>query len=47
MVLHDLHLALRYADQAIAMGRDARLAGAAREVLTRTVLSPLFGHPSS
>jgi iron complex transport system ATP-binding protein len=45
MVLHDLHLALRYADHAIAMGRGHAIAGAAREVLTTDVLSPLFGHP--
>ena len=45
MVLHDLHLALRYADHAIAMGQGRAIAGAAREVLTADVLSPLFGHP--
>lgn len=45
MVLHDLHLALRYADHAIALGRGLAIAGVAREVLTAEVLSPLFGHP--
>jgi iron complex transport system ATP-binding protein len=45
MVLHDLHLALRYADHAIAMGGGRAVTGAARDVLTPEVLSPLFGHP--
>lgn len=44
MVLHDLHLALRYADHAIALGGGRAIAGTAREVLTTDVLSPLFGH---
>jgi iron complex transport system ATP-binding protein len=45
MVLHDLHLALRYADHAIAMGGGRTITGPARDVLTEDVLSPLFGHP--
>jgi iron complex transport system ATP-binding protein len=45
MVLHDLHLALRYADHAIAMGGGSAVAGAAAEVLDAGRLSSLFGHP--
>jgi len=45
MVLHDLHLALRYADHAIAMGGGRATAGAAAAILTPASLSALFGHP--
>jgi iron complex transport system ATP-binding protein len=44
MVLHDLHLALRYADHAIALGTGRARAGAAGDILTPAALSELFGH---
>jgi iron complex transport system ATP-binding protein len=44
MVLHDLHLALRYADHAIALGGGRTLAGAASDVMSEATLSALFGH---
>jgi len=44
MVLHDLHLALRYADHAIALGGGRAIAGAAGDVLCAPTLSELFGH---
>jgi iron complex transport system ATP-binding protein len=44
MVLHDLHLALRYADHAIALGGGRAHAGPADEILTAEALSELFGH---
>ena len=44
MVLHDLHLALRYADHAIAIGGGHARAGPAGEILTADALSALFGH---
>ncbi len=44
MVLHDLHLAIRYADRAIALGGGRAVTGAADEVLTADGLSALFGH---
>jgi len=44
MVLHDLHLALRYADHAIALGGGRAVTGRADEVLTTGALSALFGH---
>jgi len=44
MVLHDLHLALRYADHAIALGGGRAITGAARDVLSAPTLSELFGH---
>jgi len=44
MVLHDLHLALRYADHAIALGGGRAIAGPAGDVLSASVLSDLFGH---
>ena len=44
MVLHDLHLALRYADHAIAIGGGRARAGAASEILAPDALSALFGH---
>ena len=44
MVVHELHLALRYADHAIALGGGRALAGAAHEILTADALSELFGH---
>jgi len=45
MVLHDLHLALRYADHAIALGDGHASAGAADTILAAPALSALFGHP--
>ena len=45
MVLHDLHLALRFADCAIALGGGHARTGAAADVLTASALSELFGHP--
>ncbi|HZQ63469.1 MAG TPA: ABC transporter ATP-binding protein [Casimicrobiaceae bacterium] len=45
IVLHDLHLALRYADAAIAIANGRASAGAASEILTREALSALFAHP--
>jgi ABC-type cobalamin/Fe3+-siderophores transport system ATPase subunit len=44
MVLHDLHLALRYADHAIALGGGRALAGVTAEVMSASALSDLFGH---
>jgi len=44
MVLHDLHLALRYADHAIALGGGRAASGRAGDVLTAESLSTLFGH---
>jgi len=44
MVLHDLHLALRYADFAIALGAGRAVAGPADDVLTADAMSHLFGH---
>jgi iron complex transport system ATP-binding protein len=44
MILHDLHLALRYADQAIALGGGRARVGPASEILTAASLSELFGH---
>ncbi len=45
MVLHDLHLALRYADVAVAIARGRTLAGPASDILCARVLSDVFGHP--
>ena len=45
MVLHDLHLALRYADHAITLGGGQAAAGPASEQLDAAHLSKLFGHP--
>ncbi len=45
MVLHDLHLAVRYADHAIALGAGHAVTGTADEVLTADRLSSLLGHP--
>ena len=44
MVLHDLHLALRYADHAIALGNGRAVGGAAEAILATDRLSALFGH---
>ncbi len=44
MVLHDLHLALRYADHAVALGGGRATAGPASAILTADALSTLFGH---
>ena len=44
MVLHDLHLALRYADHAIALGGGRALTGTAVDILTPAAMSELFGH---
>jgi iron complex transport system ATP-binding protein len=43
MVVHDLHLALRYADHAIAIGGGSARAGTVAEVLTPASMSALFG----
>jgi len=45
MVLHDLHLALRYADHAVALGGGRAAAGPAGAILSADALSALFGHP--
>jgi iron complex transport system ATP-binding protein len=44
MVVHELHLALRYADHAIALGAGRAVAGAAAAILEADALSALFGH---
>jgi iron complex transport system ATP-binding protein len=44
MVLHDPHLALRYADHAIAIGSGRAAKGRAGEVLAADAMSALFGH---
>jgi iron complex transport system ATP-binding protein len=44
MVLHDLHLAVRFADYAIALGGGNARTGAAADILTAPALSELFGH---
>ncbi len=44
MVLHDLHLAVRYADHALALGAGRATTGPATDVLTTGALSSLFGH---
>jgi iron complex transport system ATP-binding protein len=44
MVVHELHLALRYADHAIALGAGHAVAGTAPAILTADALSALFGH---
>jgi iron complex transport system ATP-binding protein len=44
MVLHDLHLALRYADHAIALSGGRAITGTAAEILTADTLSAVFGH---
>ena len=44
MVLHDLHLALRYADHAIALAGGRAFAGAAAKILSAPMLSEIFGH---
>jgi iron complex transport system ATP-binding protein len=45
MVLHDLHLVLRYCDHAIAIGNGRADAGDAGSMLTEARLSALFGRP--
>jgi iron complex transport system ATP-binding protein len=45
MVLHDLHLALRFCTRAIAIGNGLARAGPLNEVLDRDALSRLFGRP--
>ena len=45
MVLHELHLVLRYADHAIALGNGHVEAGPAAAILTVDAMSALFGHP--
>ena len=45
MVLHDLHLATRFCDHAIAIGGGQVHAGRADEVLTEDALSALYGRP--
>jgi iron complex transport system ATP-binding protein len=44
MVLHDLHLATRFADHAIALGGGRVHVGSAADILTASALSDLFGH---
>ena len=44
MVLHDLHLAMRFADHAIALGGGRACTGSAGDILTAPALSELFGH---
>ena len=44
MVLHDLHLAMRFADYAIAVGGGSARTGAAADILSAAALSDLFGH---
>jgi len=43
MVLHDLHLAARFCDRAIAIGGGRALAGGIDDVLDEAALSRLFG----
>ncbi len=45
MVLHDLHLVLRYCDHAIAIGNGRAECGDAGSLLTEARLSTLFGRP--
>ncbi len=45
MVLHDLHLATRFCDHAIAIGHGRARAHTAPEVLNAAALSALFGRP--
>jgi iron complex transport system ATP-binding protein len=45
MVLHDLHLATRFCDHAIAIGHGHARAHTAPEVLNTAALSALFGRP--
>ena len=46
MVLHDINLALRYADRALLLfGEGKALEGPVEEVLTAAVLSRLYGYP--
>ena len=46
MVLHDLNLAARFADQVVLLdGRGGVVAGLAEAVLQADVLSDAFGHP--
>jgi iron complex transport system ATP-binding protein len=45
MVLHDLHLAARFCDHAIAIGHGGACADLAPEVLNARTLSTLFGRP--
>jgi len=44
MVLHDLHLALRYGDHAIALGGGRARVGTTGDIMTTATLSELFGH---
>lgn len=44
MVVHDLHIALRYGDRAVALGSDHLVSGPAFEVLTPAVLTRIFDH---
>jgi iron complex transport system ATP-binding protein len=45
MALHELHLAMRYADHVIALGRGRVAVGRAEEMLTAARLSELFQTP--
>jgi iron complex transport system ATP-binding protein len=43
MVLHDLHLALRFCDRAVAIGGGRAAAGASADVMTAPAMSALYG----
>lgn len=45
MVLHDLHLAARFCDHAVAIGQGGACADRAEAVLNAPALSALFGRP--
>jgi iron complex transport system ATP-binding protein len=45
MVLHDLHLATRFCDHAIAIGGGQAHAGRAAGILAEDALSALYGRP--
>jgi iron complex transport system ATP-binding protein len=45
MVLHDLHLATRFCDHAIALGGGHATTGSADAILTEAALSALYGRP--
>jgi iron complex transport system ATP-binding protein len=45
MVLHDLHLATRFCDHAIAVGGGTARAGKAGDVLAEPALAALYGRP--
>jgi len=45
IALHELHLAVRYADHAIAIGDGRALVGSAADILEAPTLSSVFHHP--